>query len=110
MVDLTKTLPAVLLSETKLWLRIDFDDDDLILNSLVLSSTQLVETRLRRAILSRGEEKGIVDKITDVPASIKIAVLTLVAYQYENRTATDDEIRSRVMRAAGLDGFIDWSA
>lgn len=109
MVDLTKTQPAITLAEAKLWLRVDFDDDDLILTSLILSSTQLVETRIRRAIVSRGEERGVVDRVADVPASIKVAVLTLVAYQYENRTATDDEIRSRVMRSVGLDGFIDWS-
>lgn len=108
MVNLSATIPAVSLEETKRWLRVEIPEEDEIIRTLILSSTQMVETRIRRAIISRGQEAGIAESIETVPGAIKTVILALVAYQYENRSATDDELRARVLRAVGLDGFIDW--
>lgn len=110
MVNLAATVPAVELAEVKQWLRLDYDEDDLLVRTLILSATQMVETRLRRAIISRGDEVGIASDTKTVPGGIKTVILTLIAFMYENRAATDDEIRARVLRAVALDGFIDWSA
>ena len=110
MVNLSATIPAVSLEETKRWLRVEIPEEDEIIRTLILSSTQMVETRIRRAIISRGQEAGIAESMETVPGAIKTVILALVAYQYENRSATDDELRARVLRAVGLDGFIDWGA
>lgn len=110
MVDLSQTVSAISLEEAKAWLRVDYSEEDQLISMLILSASQMVETRLRRAIVTRGQETGIADTIDKVPGSIKSVILSLVAYQYENRSATDDDLRARCMRAAGLDGFIDWGA
>ena len=69
----------------------------------------MVETRLKRPVIGV-EENALAQTIETVPESVKIAVCTAVAFMYENRTATDEEVRSRVLRSILLDQYIDWGA
>lgn len=96
------------LEEAKRWLRVDHDEDDLLIESLILDATELVETRLRRPVV--GGENAVCESVSDVPASIKLAALGLVALKYENRDATSDDVSNRLLTNAGLDRFIDWGA
>ena len=91
------TTPCVKLDEAKLYLRVDGSDDDSVISALIEAATGLAETRLRRPIVG------------DVPADLRMAVCVIIAYWYENRTATDVELRDRVMRQMAFDRYIDWS-
>lgn len=79
------TTPCVKLDEAKLYLRVDGSDDD-------------VEN-----------ENAVAATVDDVPADLRMAVCVIIAYWYENRTATDVELRDRVMRQMAFDRYIDWS-
>ena len=91
------TTPCVKLDEAKLYLRVDGSDDDSVISALIEAATGLAETRLRRAT------------VDEVPADLRMAVCVIIAYWYENRTATDVELRDRVMRQMAFDRYIDWS-
>lgn len=95
------------LNEVKAYIRVEHNADDDLITRLIDSATQLVETRLRRKVIGT-EETALADSNANVPASVKIAVCVIVAFMYENRAATDEELRSRVLRQALLDQFILW--
>ena len=65
----------VTINEAKSYLRVDFDDDDLLISSLIDSSEKLVSDTLRK-------------ELTDT-FFIRIAVLYCVAYLYEHRENAD---------------------
>ena len=67
------------LEEVKQFLRIDFDDDDALLGSLMATAKALVESVLRKPLSPRlaGDE------------TIKHAVIYAVSYLYETRTDAD---------------------
>lgn len=102
------TTSCVTVDELKSYLRIDHDDDDELLKTLGEAATELAETRLNRLIIAEDDALAVAKTIETVPKSIKIAVSTIVAFMYENRTATDVELRDRVLRQALLDQFIYW--
>lgn len=100
---------CVALEVVKSYLRIDHAEEDNLIEQLIKAATQLVETRIKRPVVGV-EKNALAQTIDAVPESIKIAVCTVVAFMYENRTATDDEVRSRVLRSILLDQYIDWGA
>lgn len=102
------TTSCVTLSEIKSWLRIDHDDDDELLTTLGLAATELAETRVRRPIIASDDASAIAKSAGDVPNSVKIAVLVITSFMYENRNATDIELRDRVLRQSLLDQWILW--
>lgn len=67
------------LEEMKNYLRIDFDDDDALLENLILSSEHLCMDIARIKSRSVFEKKD----------TAKIAVMYAVAYQYEHREDCD---------------------
>jgi uncharacterized phage protein (predicted DNA packaging) len=65
----------ITLTDAKLFLRIDGDEEDTLVSSLLIMSTELVEGILRRKI----------SEFETIPETIKQAVLLAVATLYENR-------------------------
>lgn len=102
------TTSCVTLDEIKSWLRIDHEDDDDLLETLGEAATELAETRLRRPIIADDDTSAISKTIDTVPKSIKIAVLVITSFMYENRNATDIDLRDRVLRQSLLDQWILW--
>ena len=66
------------LLETKLHLRVDLDDDDDLIESLIAAATAIIASHL--------DNPAIVLN-TNAPAAVKSAALLLVADLYENRSA-----------------------
>ena len=103
------TTACVGLADLKSYLRIDHDADDELLETMALMATETIETRLHRPVIG-DSENALAKTAAAVPASVRLAAATIVAYVYENRTASDTEVRDRVMRSAALDQYIDWGA
>ena len=102
------TTSCVTLDEIKSWLRVDHEEDDDLLKTLGEAATELTETRLRRPIIADDDASALSKTIDTVPKSIKIAVLVITSFMYENRNATDIELRDRVLRQSLLDQWILW--
>ena len=103
------TTACVTLQEAKSYLRVDHDEEDALISTLIEASTSLAETRLRRPIIGDVDaDNAVAASIEDVPADLRMAVCVIVAFWYENRTATDIELRDRVLRQAAFDRYIDW--
>lgn len=100
---------CVKLDVLKLYVRVDDRVEEPMLGLLAEAATRLIETRLRRPVIGDVENGAVAATIDDVPQDIQIACCALVAFMYENRTASDEEIRGRVMRSMFLDKYIDWS-
>ena len=66
---------VVTINEAKSYLRVDFDDDDLVINSIINTAEKLVSDTLRK-------------ELTDTFFN-RIAVLYCVAYLYEHRENAD---------------------
>lgn len=103
------TVPIISLEEAKGWLRVDSDADDAVIQWLTVDATELVETFLKRPIVGK-EDKAVCEDVKDVPMSLKIAALSVVALKYEKRDATSDDVSDRLLTNGGLDRWIDWSA
>ncbi len=65
----------VTLEEVKLFLRIDNDEEDTVLSSLIVTSIELVEGVIRRSVA----------EFDSVPETLRQACLFVVATLYENR-------------------------
>ena len=65
----------VTINEVRLFLRIDNDDEDTLLSSLLLTSTELVEGVIRQSITS----------FETLPETIKQSILFCTATMYEQR-------------------------
>lgn len=101
--------PILSLDETRRWLRVDHSEDDDLIQALILDATELVETRLRRPVIS-DDETALCSSLADVPYSVKLSALGIVALKYENRDATSEDVWNRLATNAGLDRFILWEA
>ncbi|MGO5086146.1 head-tail connector protein [Ligilactobacillus ruminis] len=77
------------LEEMKNYLRIDFDDDDALLENLILSSERLCMDIARIKSRSVFEKKD----------TAKIAVMYAVAYQYEHREDCDHHALTMSLRS-----------
>ena len=104
------TTACVKLETLKLYVRVDDETEMPMLELLAKSATELIETRLRRPVIGSVDDGAVVGGVDEVPTDIQVACCALVAFMYENRTASDEEIRNRVMRSMFLDKYIDWSA
>lgn len=102
------TTTCVTREEAKSYMRVDHDADDALIDILLEASTGLVETRLKRPIIGDVETGAVASSIAEVPADLRIGVCIVASFWYENRNATDDELRNRVLRQAIFDKYIDW--
>lgn len=66
----------VTLPETKLFLRVDHDDEDSIIDMMIAAATDAV-----RDVAQEWDGAG------DAPARVKMAVLSRVATMFDNRTS-----------------------
>ena len=90
--------------------RVEEDVDDVMLELMAESATGLIETRLRRPVIGNVNAGAVAATVDEVPKDIQVACCMLVAFMYENRSATDEELRDRCMRSMFLDRYIDWSS
>nr|DAG47842.1 MAG TPA: Head Tail Connector Protein [Bacteriophage sp.] len=102
------TVSCVTRDEAKSYMRVDHDADDTLIDTLLEASTGLVETRLKRSIIGDVDAGAVASDISGVPADLRMGVCIVASFWYENRNATDDELRSRVLRQAVFDKYIDW--
>jgi len=73
------------LNEVKAWLRIDHDDEDYLIETLMDSAFEYTESFLNNDFISdEGEE-------LEIPTPVKYAVLKIISGMYEHRT---DNIKS----------------
>lgn len=72
------------LNDAKLFLRIDGDEEDTLVSSLLIMSTELVEGILRRKL----------SEFETVPETIRQAVLLAVGTLYENRQGGKDGLNT----------------
>lgn len=77
------------LDEMKNYLRIDFDDDDALLENLIVSSERLCMD------IARMDSKDEFEKLE----TSKIAVMYAVAYQYEHREDCDHHALTLSLRS-----------
>ena len=77
------------LDEMKNYLRIDFDDDDALLENLIVSSERLCMD------IARIKSKTVFEK----KENAKIAVMYAVAYQYEHREDCDHHALAMSLRS-----------
>lgn len=77
------------LDEMKNYLRIDFDDDDALLENLIASSERLCMD------IARIKNKAVFEK----KENAKIAVMYAVAYQYEHREDCDHHALAMSLRS-----------
>ena len=82
-------MAVVSLEEMKNYLRVDFDDDDALLEGIIVQSQQICMDVARITDLQEFEKQ---------PVS-KIAVMYAVAYLYEHREDADHKALTVVLRA-----------
>jgi uncharacterized phage protein (predicted DNA packaging) len=71
------------IDDVKGYLKIDFTDDDSLINTLIYASQDFVETLLNRPI---DPETMDTTNTWTVPSTIGVAQMMLVAHWYENRS------------------------
>ena len=109
-IDISTALPAVDIDTAKEHLRVDFPDDDGLIESLVLSATQLAEHEIQHAIITRDGSEGYCTDPADVPAGIRQWILVHVAHWYEHRQSASQGALSPVPFVDSLlDPFRTWS-
>lgn len=69
------------LAETKEFLRLDGDDEDTLVSSLIVTAKDLTEDIMRRKL----------DEFEEVPEPVRQAMLILVATLYEERQISKDK-------------------
>lgn len=97
------------ISEVKKFLRVEHDEDDDVIEMLFSSSIGMVETRIKRPLLGELSTGAVATSWVTLPTQLKWAVMGIVAFLYENReTATDDDVRQRLLRNIALDRYIKY--
>lgn len=79
----------IMLDEIKLQCRIDSDEEDELLTGYKLSAIAFIEDYTNRVLYENLPEKPEENAI-EITANLKIAVLMLIAYLYENRTGVNE--------------------
>ena len=69
------------LAETKDFLRVDGDEEDILISSLIVTAKELVENVLRKKL----------DEFEQVPETVRQAMLIIVGTLYEERQITKNK-------------------
>lgn len=86
-------------------MRVEHDLEDVLIESLILSATQMAEARMHRPIIARDDEPdAICEDLESVPVSIQNWIAMSVAVLYENRELVGEK-DLKVMRFA--DSLLD---
>lgn len=73
-------LPVTIsLDDVKQYLRVDHSDDDVLIDSMLMAAQEYVENFTKRTY--ENDSYGLV-----VPATVRMAILLLVAHWYDNRS------------------------
>lgn len=72
----------VTLEEAKNFLRVDGDDDECLIGSLIMTAKELTEEVLRKSI----------DELEPLPETIRQAMLIIVGTLYESRQISKDKV------------------
>lgn len=109
-IDTATAIAAVDLDEAKQHLRIDHDADDTLIQSLILSATQMAEHELQRGLITREGTEGYGSKPADVPMAIRQWIMVQVAHFYEQReAATQSELKPLPFVSCLLDPYRTWT-
>ncbi|MBP0725539.1 head-tail connector protein [Bacillus sp. RG28] len=78
------------LSDVKSYLEIDFDNDDVLLNTLITATKDFIESHLNRPI----DPNNMTDENKwTVPSQIQIAQMMLIHHWYKNRDILTERTR-----------------
>ncbi|CDF99855.1 head-tail connector protein [Avibacterium paragallinarum] len=80
----------ITLDEIKLQCRIDGNEEDELLKVFLRSAKAMIENHTNRKLFSELPIDNAPDNALEVGADLKIAILMLVAYLYENRSGVNE--------------------
>ena len=76
----------ITLDEIKMQCRIDSDDEDDFLNGLLQSAKATIESYTNRKLFTELPSESVPENALEITADLKIAILMLISYLYENRS------------------------
>lgn len=80
----------ITLDEIKLQCRIDGDEENELLNVFLTSAKAIVENYTNRQLFSVLPPDNMPHNALEITADLKVAILMLVAYLYENRSGVNE--------------------
>lgn len=80
----------ITLDEIKLQCRIDGDTEDELLEVLLNAAKSTIENYTNRQLFAELPTDNVPDNALELNADLKIAILMLVAYLYENRSGINE--------------------
>ena len=90
-IDTRAAASGVTLEEAKRHARVDYSDDDSLIETLCIACTQMAEHEIQHGIISRDGVEGYADDPSVVPAGIREWILIQVSHFYEHREAAQAE-------------------
>ena len=102
MINTATAISCVTRAEAKEHLRVDYTDDDRLIDALCLACTQMAEHELQRGLITRDGTDGFGAHPGAVPAGIRQWVLLNVGFFYEHRSAATDTAKSPLPFIASL--------
>lgn len=80
----------VTLDEIKLQCRIDSDDEDELLAAFLISAKAIIENHTNRQLFAELPSENVPHNALEISADLKVAILMLVSYLYENRSGVNE--------------------
>lgn len=103
MVDFTQVrADEIDLPFVKNYLRVDYDEDDNLLTTMIFSAKSYVQNYLNKRF----------DEYTELPAEFTIATLSIISHWYENRVIQSEKSANEELKhvfTGMLDYFRDWN-
>lgn len=80
----------ITLDEIKMQCRIDSDDEDDLLDVLLQSAKATIENYTNRKLFTELPSENVPENALEITADLKIAILMLISYLYENRSGMNE--------------------